>query len=399
MKPLPLTALLWTTLVACGPLGGSAEPEEAAGEAHEEEGEHGEHAMGEVRLSPEALAAARIVVAPAVEGTLDTELNLPGRIALDPRKEAIVSAWTSGQVTAIRARTGDRVKKGQVLAAVLSPEVAEASAAWRSAKARHDASDARLERLKRLEEAGVASRSQVLEAEAAHAEAEGALESAEARLRIYGVTPNDTDMHDGGSFPSEVPVTSPIAGKVLATEAAVGRIVEPGDMLFHVGDLDEVWLLVDVYERDLAHVQAGQPVRFTVEAWPGEVFEGTIDQAGDWIEPEARTVEVRVVVPNPGGRLKPNMFASATLAIGDGEGTRGVVLPAAAVADIDGKDVVFVQEGDGVFEPRPVTVGDRTSTEVLLTGGIAPGELVVTEGAFALKGELQKSELGEGHGH
>jgi membrane fusion protein, heavy metal efflux system len=379
-------------LLACG----GAPEVEHAGHA-----DHADHAVGpsEVTLTPEAVEAARLTVAAAEEGTLAPELSLPGRITLDPRKEAVVSAWISGQVDAIAVRSGDAVRKGQVLGTVQSPELGEAVAAYRASKARDDAADARLERLRRLEADGVASRAQVLEAEAEHAEAVGALEAAEERLRVIGVSPTEGDPHAGEHFPSHVPVRSPIAGTVLAAEATVGRRVEPGDTLFHVGDLGQVWLLLDIYERDLPSVEVGQPLRFTVEAWPGQPFEGRVEQVGDLVDPDARTVEVRVVVDNPEGRLKPNMFATATLETKASSAARGVVLPAEALQAVDGREVVFVRGGEGRFEPRPVTVAERAGAQVLLSGGVAPGEPVVTEGAFTLKSELEKGELGGGHAH
>ncbi len=385
-------------LVGCG---GRPEPvhEEHGDEHGDEPGEApgGEHA--EVVLTPDAVAAARIVVATAAEGSLSPELTLPARVALDPRKEAIVSAWMAGQVDAITVRTGDTVRAGQTLGTVQSPELGEAIAAYRSASARDDAADARLERLKRLEADGVSSRSQVLESEADHAEAEGALEAAEERLRILGVDPSKGDPHAGEHYVSHVPVRSPIAGKVLAAAASVGRRVEPGDTLFHVGDLAQVWLMLDVYERDLSHVTMGQTVRFTVDAWPGETFEGRVDQVGDLVEPASRTIEVRVVVDNPEARLKPNMFAAATLSVAVAGAARGVVLPADAVQAIDGADVVFVEEEVGRYEARTVRLAERSSAQALIASGLEPGDRVVIEGAFALKSELEKGELGEGHAH
>ena len=225
------------------------------------------------------------------------------------------------------------------------------------------------------------------------------MEAAEERLRILGVDPSKGDPHAGEHYVSHVPVRSPIAGRVLAAAASVGRLVEPGDTLFHVGDLAQVWLMLDVYERDLSHVTMGQTVRFTVDAWPGETFEGRVDQVGDWVEPASRTIEVRVVVDNPEARLKPNMFASATLSVAVTGAARWVVLPADAVKAIDGADVVFVEEEVGRYEARSVRVAERTSAQILIASGLEPGDRVVIEGAFALKSELEKGELGEGHAH
>ena len=385
MTPLLLLIL---TLSGCG-----------STSSHDEYDDHEEHGEGIVELSSEAVASARIVVAEAEEGTLDGGMSLPARVVLDPRKEAIVSAWISGQVDTIAVRPGESVKRGQELARVQSPELGEAVAAFRTAKARDDAADARLERLRRLEADGVSSKAQVLEAEADHAEAEGALEAAEERLRILGVPMDVGDPHAGEHFPSRVPVRSPIAGNVLEADATVGQRVEPGEALVRVGSLDEVWLMLDVYERDLAAVREGQTVRFSVEAWPDQPFEGQVAQVGDWIEPDARTVEVRVVVANPEHKLKPNMFATAELSVQRESPERGVVLPAESLQRMDGAEVVFVEQEAGHYAARPVVVAERSADRIRLTSGVTVGERVVTEGAFALKSELEKSELGEGHAH
>lgn len=284
--------LLLLSLAGCG-LWSPSPDEPSEYEEHDEQDER------VVLLTPEAMDAARVVVAGAEASILQSEVALPARITLDPRKEALVSAWIGGQVDSIAVRPGEEVRAGQELARVQSPDLGVAVAAFRTAKARDDAADARLERLRRLEADGVSSRAQVLEAEADHAEAEGDLEAAEERLRIMGVPMDIGDPHGGEHFPSRVPVRSPVAGTVLEADASVGQRVEPGQALFRVGNLDEVWLMLDVYERDLAVVREGQTVRFSVPAYADRRFMGEVDQVGDWIEPDARTVEVRVVVANP----------------------------------------------------------------------------------------------------
>jgi len=411
------------TVFACSFLPGAATEDDHAahdhegGDAHEEEGHkghddeghegHGEEGQeedghdeeGAIELSPTAVASARIRSEVASESALSEGLGLPARIALDPRKEAIVSAWISGQVDSIAVRPGDSVKKGQRLGQVQSPELGEATAAYRGAKARDDASDARLARLKRLEADGVTSKAQVLEAEADHAEAAGALEAAEERLLILGIPLETGKPHDGSHFPSRVPVRSPIAGTVLMAKAKVGQRVAPGETLFHVGALDEVWLMLDVFERDLAAVKEGQTVNFTVEAWPSETFTGTVARVGDWIEPTARTVEVRVVVANPDHRLKPNMFARAELTVDQAEIKPGIVLPRDAVQKLEDREVVFLEEEPGHYIAKTVVVAERTADRVRLASGVAAGERIVTSGAFALKSELEKGELGHGHAH
>lgn len=172
-----------------------------------------------------------------------------------------------------------------------------------------------------------------------------------------------------------------------------------GDPLFHVGNLDEVWLLLDVYERSLAAVQVGAAVSFTAEAYGDELFTGTVDQIGGWLDPGSRTAEVRVVVPNPGHRLKPNMFAKARLALGGATEGEGLVVPASAVQDVEGKASVFVEEEPGRFAVVAVRTEPLPDGRLRVVSGLEAGARVVVEGAFTLKSELAKNELGEGHAH
>lgn len=388
--------MMWFGIALLGLLGcGSAQEAEHDDHEHAEESGHRET----VTLSETAMRSARIVVTEASIGALEQRLTVPARITLAPRREALLSVWMEGQIDAIRVPPGETVRAGQILATVQSPELGEAIAAFRAASARDTAADLRLERLKRLEDAGVAAHAQVLEAEADHAAAEGALEAAEERLRILGVDPTVGDPNAGEHYVSHIPIRSPISGKLLSADASVGERVEPGQTLFHIGDLDEVWLMLDVYERNLASVQVGQSVWFTVEAWPGETFEGRVEQVGDWIEPDARTIEVRVIVANEEHRLKPNMFAQASLSTNTGDRVIGIILPLDAVQRLDGEDVVFVQEQPGRFASRVVQVTARSADQALVSEGLSVGEQVVTVGAFTLKSELEKSELGEGHAH
>jgi cobalt-zinc-cadmium efflux system membrane fusion protein len=369
---------------------GHGEPghqEEAEGEEHEES----------VTLSPEALAVAALRVEPASSRSSSGSFATSARITLDPRREAQISAATAGQVDRILVRAGETVREGQTLATVVSAELGEAVAAYHTTGARREAAAARADRLRGLESQGVSSRSAVAEADAELKVAAADFEAAEERLRVLGVRP---EANSGGHYPSQFPVRSPIAGEVLAAEARVGQSVDPGASLFHVGDLDEVWLVLDVYERDLGKVGKGQEVRFAVDAWPQEVFAGTVDWVGAMVQPSSRTVELRVVVPNPGHRLKPGMFARADLGLAPhGNGETLVVVPAEAVQEFEGRSVVFVQSAPDTFAARTVRIAERHGSDVHLAEGVAAGEPVVMEGAFTLKSELAKSELGEGHAH
>lgn len=369
-----------------------------AEEHHEEEAGHGGHG-DEVALTGAALENARLRVETLAPLPLDAETTVPARIALDPRREARVSAVTAGTLERILVRPGDVVDVGGGLATVLSPELGTAIGEHLAGSARLEAARARRERIETLRAGGFSSIAEVAEAEAAFTVAAAEAEAAEERLRVFGVAPEKVRPRDGEHFSSRFSVRSPIAGEVLAIEASLGGSVASGDPLFHVGNLDEVWLLLDVYERSLAAVKVGAAVSFTADAYGDELFTGTVDQIGGWLDPDSRTAEVRVVVPNPGHRLKPNMFAQARLALGGASPGDGLVLPAAAVQDVEGRQSVFVEEEVGRYAVVAVRTEALSDGRLRVVSGLEAGARVVVEGAFTLKSELAKSELGEGHAH
>ena len=330
---------------------------------------------------------------------LDARVTVPARISLDPRREARVSAVTAGTLERILVSPGDHVKAGEALASVLSPELGAAIGDHLSAHAKLETARARRDRVASLHADGFSSKSQLLDAEAELTVAAAEAEAAEERLRVLGVRPETVRPGEGEHFSSRFSVRTPIAGEVLGIDATIGRSVSGGEPLFHVGNLDEVWLILNVYETNLAAVQPGAEVAFTVAAYPGETFTGTVDDIGGWLDPDSRTAKVRVVVPNEAHRLKPNMFAEARLSLASPDAGTGLVIPAEAVQQIEGKPSVFVEEEPGRFEVVAVETEILPDGRLHVTGGLQPGERVVVEGAFTVKSELAKGELGHGHAH
>ncbi len=378
-------------LIACS---GSPKDEHSE-EVEEDHDEHGD----EVVLGTTALSNARLRVVELALSALDAETTVPARIMLDPRREARVSAVTAGTLERILVRPGDTIATGGSLGTVLSPELGTAIGDHLSATAVLETARARRERIETLRAGGFSSLAEVAEAEANYTVAAAQAEAAEERLRVFGVSPERVRPKEGEHFSSRFAVKSPIDGEVLSIDVSLGASVDSGDPLFHVGNLDEVWLILDVYERSLAQVQIGAPVSFTADAYGDEVFTGTVDQIAGWLDPDSRTAEVRVVVPNPGHRLKPNMFAKARLALG-GEGHgEGLVIPADAVQDVEGRPSAFVEEAPGRYEVRPVRTQPLPDGRLQVISGLEAGDEVVFEGAFTLKSELSKGELGEGHAH
>ncbi|MCP4661427.1 MAG: efflux RND transporter periplasmic adaptor subunit [bacterium] len=380
----------------------AAEPHgEPSGEVHGENG-HDEHHedQGVVELTPEAVTRIGLATAPATLRTLDGRRVTTGKIGFDENHLARVAPRVSGRLVRIPAELGEPVAAGEVLAVVDSTELGEAKAAALRARARREVAQRRFERERSLRAERIVSEDEVLEAEAAAREAAANLAAARETLRLLGL---DESEIEGLSWDdpeaSLVTVRAPFTGKVVAREATLGELVSPEDSLFTIADLSEVWLWVDLYERDLAHVQLGQQVEVRLDAWPGETFTGKITYVADQLDPESRTVRARADLPNSENHLKPGMFARVTLTTaGEEEVAPVLTISRAAVQRDGGESIVFVRTGPGRFERREVELGRVTDELVEIVSGLTVGEGVVTEGAFLVRSQASADELG-GHHH
>lgn len=376
-----LSVLALLGLAACG--GGDEAPEE-----HEGEEEHAEASPGLVRLDTAALAVSGVRVGTVGLGR-SGGLALTGAITYDANRVSHVGPRTSGRVVRLSADVGQPVRGGAVLAVLESPEVGAVRADLREAESLLRIAREGYARERRLEEQGISSRKELLEFEAELRRAEAAVQSARDKLAALG---------GAGGSGSRFVVTAPFAGSVLARDAALGEMTDPADTLFTIADLSRVWIELDVFERDLGAVRPGQEVTVTTAAYPGQTFAGRIVYVGDVLDPAKRTVRARVEVPNEQRLLKPGMFATAR--VETGAATQVVIVRRDAVQEMQGRTVVFVPgERPGEFHPRPVQLGPPAdSASVVVQAGLRAGEPVVVAGAFTLRSELAKGEIGE-HGH
>lgn len=387
-------AVLWAALLggitACG--GGDAGAEgEAEGAEHAEEAgsEHKDEGVDAVVLDSAAMSAAEIKVG-AAETVATSGLAVTGAITYDANRVSHIGPRTAGRIVALRADVGQRVGGGQTLAELESPEVGQLRADEREAAALLRIADENFARERRLEQQGISSRKEVLEFEAELRRAQAAVQSARERLRALGA---------GNGGGSRFTLGAPFPGVVVAREASLGEMASPEDQLYTIANLSNVWIELDIFERDLARVAIGQRVDVSTAAWPGRTFPGRIVYVGAVLDSSKRTVKARVEIPNGDGALKPGMFANARIQVG-GEGPPMVVVPQDAVQEVEGRRVVFVP-GDrpGEFRAQPVELGETLDEgRVAIRSGLAAGDRLVVGGAFALRSELAKGEFGE-HGH
>ena len=360
---------------------------------------------GTVVLSPAATKEAGLRVEAAATAMVRDTIEAPGVLSLDERRTARIASQVEGKVLEVFVEIGDRVPAGRELAHMISPVVHEAWAAYRKAIVERRRAESALklaaqqeERMNRLYAAKAVPLQELQRSTAERISAEESLNlvgievrRAEEEMEHLGVTNKEDPSGESGE---QIPVKSPLAGVVLEKKITEGGAATPGLPLFVVSDLSSLWALAEIDETALPHVQTGQPVEVRVAAYPTERFAGTISWVADTVNPKTRRVTVRCALPNPQGRLKPEMYA--TIMLGEGEPRPVVVVPSAAVQDIDGKPVVFVEDGKGRYRRRDITVGPDRGGMIEVRSGLRDGEGVVVAGSFLLKSELLKSTTPEG---
>jgi cobalt-zinc-cadmium efflux system membrane fusion protein len=341
----------------------------------------------DVTLSPQALEAAHLQTAQPRSVARRASVSVMGQVDFVPSRVARVGPPIAGRVGSIPVVAGQKVGRGATLMTLDSVEVGRARADYVAAKTRLDQTRAESERETRLLAGGATSDRAVLIAQASQAEAAALFRSSEDRLATLGL--------GTASNGRSVALVSPIAGTVLQMNARVGQPVGTTDTLIVVGETEQVWLEVDLYERDVSKVHVGNEVRVTALAFPDRVFEGAVDSIGTVIDPERRVLAVRIVLSNIDQALKPGMTARARiLADAAGDGGTALVVPRHAIQTVDGLPFIFVQHALGKFAMRPVERGAELDDDIEILRGVAFGDTVVVQGSFILKSEALKAQMG-----
>lgn len=309
-----------------------------------------------------------------------------GKVAFNEDKVSRVGAPVNGRVTALLVQPGDRVKKGQPLIDIASPDVDAAVSDLVAAEADLAVTRKNLDRQKRLFAEQAVAAKDVQQAESDETKAEAGAARARARLEVLGIDPARAAAHA-----TRYSLRSPLDGTVVERPALQGMEVrsDAGQPLVTVADLSTLWVIADVYERDLGSVKVGQLATVHVPAYP-EAFSGKVVHVGDLVDPTTRTVKIRIELPNQDGRLKPEMFAKVTLqGVADAGGAPVLSVPSDAVVSDGDSSAVIVAVGHGRFQKRTIEVGPEQDGRVRVLSGLSPGEKVVVEGALFLKQEIE----------
>lgn len=387
-RPTRLT-LLAATMAAALALTACGKEDKAEAAAKPEAKEEAGHAEGPLKLSAEEASRAGVKAEPVSPQQLSSSIVVTATIQPDQDRVARVSPRTEARILSAPAKLGDRVRAGQVLATLDSVAVGEAYAALVQAQSELRIAETDLRRADALAKDEIIPRKDLLRAQSEREKAAAAVRAATDRLRLLG---GNTDV---GRGVSGFTVVAPFAGTVIEKKATIGELASPSAPMFTVADLNQVWIVADLPEAALAKVRVGAMARVSVPSYPDQLFGGRVSYIGASLNKESRTVAARIVVPNQDGRLKPDMFATATIEV-TGDQREVVSLPDAAVVIMQGQPSVFVFE-KGAYVQRQVQTGERAGGRTEITAGLRPGEQVVTAGAYELKARKQKSQLGEGH--
>jgi Cu(I)/Ag(I) efflux system membrane fusion protein len=303
-------------------------------------------------------------------------VRLLGRIEPNESSLKTVTAWTGGRIDRLFVNTtGEKVKGGQTIATLYSPEVFAAHQDLITAK----------KQVERMSQG----------AESSRRAAEAALSAARQRLSLLGVPDGELARMESQDKPTtSVAIRTPFGGTVMERIASEGTYVTTGARLYTIADLSSLWIQLDAYESDLPLLSLEQEVSIVVESYPGEEFDGRITFIEPTLDPVKRTAQVRVEIENADGRLRPGMFAQAIVATSvDGGTDAPLVIPATAPLFTGRRAIVYVEvpsEAKGVtYEARTVRLGPRLGNKYPVVAGLSEGERIVTRGAFALDADLQ----------
>jgi Cu(I)/Ag(I) efflux system membrane fusion protein len=325
--------------------------------------------LGHVSMSATQRVMANVATVEAKKTTMNKEINAVGIVQYDQSRQAKATAWIAGRIDRLNVNTvGAIVSKDRPVAEVYSPDLVATQQEYLLAVKSRD----------QLKNSPIASISQ---------NGAGLVASAKQRLMLFGVKESQiVELEKTGKPNIRLPIYTPISGIVIEKMVQQGQYVNVGEVLFNVADLSNVWVEVEVYENEFPNIHLGQKVEIRSQSFPGRPFTGKISYIYPFLDPKTRTVKARVEMPNPGMKLKPDMFVNAIIKVPLGS---AIVVPVTAVMDTGKRQVVWVESSPGMFEPRDVQVGQRTDDKIQILSGIKSGDKVAVSGGYLIDSESQ----------
>ena len=317
---------------------------------------------------------------------LQKVIRTVGRVEYDERKLATINAKFEGWIEKLHIDyTGRYVKKGEPLAEIYSPELVATQQEFINA----------VTWSRRNSNAGTDAMKNMLSKDA-----QSLVDAARQRLALWDISEEQIKkIEETGKPIKTLTLYSPVSGYVVQKMAIRGMRVMPGEKLFDIADLNTVWIVADIYENELPLVKEGQSAKISLSYFPGREMNAVIDYVYPSLSAETRTAKVRFTVPNPGLQLKPQMFTNVEVTIPLG---KKLAVPAEAVLDTGVRQIVYVDKGDGYFEPREVKAGLRGEEMIEILAGVKQGEKIASSAIFLIDSEAQIKgvrPLSSGHKH
>jgi membrane fusion protein, heavy metal efflux system len=309
--------------------------------------------------------------------TVQNEVSVPAKVQADPERVVHIYPPVSGRLVSLNVRPGDVVKQGQTVATIESSDATAARTDYEKARIEAERSQQAEKRAELLMEHEVMSQKDYEDIKAQAESAKSDLARTRERLRLLGLSSTSSSDH--------VAVTAPRPGVVLEVTAANGEMsksLDNANSIATIADLSSVWVVGDLYEKQLSLASVGTPAIITLGAIPDQSWKGTIANVSDVLDPNTRTLKIRVVLPNPAHKLKPEMFATIHLA---GHKASRLTVPTTAVLHEGANSFVMVRKSDGTYEKRSVTIANQEADKTDIASGLQPGETIVTIGAELIR--------------
>jgi cobalt-zinc-cadmium efflux system membrane fusion protein len=314
--------------------------------------------------------------------TLTRSLRLTGAVAYNSFRTTPVITQVSGPVSRVVIVPGQKVTQGEPMLYVASPDYSQLRTNYLKAKDAYTLAQKAYARAQDLFQHHAIAEQNLEQAESAEVQAGGDLVAAQAALKVMGITDPDALVKAPPSF--EVPVKAPIGGLVVEQDVSAGQLIQPGTtQCFMISDTSTVWVLVNVYQKDLPYVRVGDTVTIQTDTYP-EVFHGRIAYVAASLDPSTRTLQARIETPNPGDKLKKDMYVVTT--VNAGSIRNAIALPDAAVLrDNENQPFVYAEASANRFGRRSVTLGESLNGQTEITSGLKTGDKVVGDGSLFLQ--------------
>lgn len=326
-----------------------------------------------LELSGESINLAKIKIGKVEKRKLIESNKVLGEVTINPKKAAEITSTYSGMIKEVYHFEGDRVRKGERLAGIFSKEVIADQADYLLV----------LKRYKREREKGDNEGMKL---------SEWMLKSAEQRLKLFGMDEKEIQELSERRFVNDILyVKAPINGTIIESNIFIGTNFEEGFTLFKIADIENLWVVVNIHEKDMINVKLNSSVEIKISSSPEKIFHGKLTAIGSFVDKGTKTVKGRIEIFDKSGILKPGMFVEALIYK---EGTEEILsVPEEAIRKIEGKDVVFVVRGNGSFEVREVKLGKSIGEYIEIKEGLKEGEDIVTEGSFILKSHTMREKM------